>query len=306
MENKQVQSKKFINTPETIVQDSLKGLATLMHNHLDIVYQDTANAEEIPIVSIKKSKLLENNRVRIVCGGGSGHEPAHGGYVCEQMLAAAVCGRVFASPSLQQVRRTLEYMVQDKKDQEILVIVKNYTGDILNFRAGAAMVQAQYEESHNLKIGVLQVGDDVALKGKLSAKMLPRGVAGTSLLYKILGGAAYNDKNLAHLEDLGKTINENLFTFGVSMDSCSLPGQAKSHALGEDEIEIGMGIHGEPGAKKEKWMKCSDLVTQLLDSIMKGENINSGKIVVMVNNLGSVTNLEMTSIVNDVMNYFGK
>lgn len=110
--------------------------------------------------------------------------------MCEQMLAAAVCGRVFASPSLQQVRRTLEYIVQGQKDQEILVIVKNYTGDLLNFRAGAAMVQAQYQESHNLKIGVLQVGDDVALKGKLSAKMLPRGVAGTSLLYKILGGAA--------------------------------------------------------------------------------------------------------------------
>lgn len=90
------------------------------------------------------------------------------------------------------------------------------------------------------------------------------------------------------------------------MDSCSLPGQAKSHALDEYHIEIGMGIHGEPGATKEKWMECSHLVTQLLDSIMVGENINAGQIVVMVNNLGSVTNLELTSIVNDVMNYFTK
>mmetsp|Transcript_45769 Transcript_45769/g.38555 ORF Transcript_45769/g.38555 Transcript_45769/m.38555 type:complete len:121 (+) Transcript_45769:323-685(+) len=120
-------------------------------------------------------------------------------------------------------------MVQDKRDQEILVIIKNYTGDILNFRAAAKRVQAQYGLSHNLKIGILQVGDDVALSflssfWKLSERMLPRGVAGTTLLYKILGGASYNDKKLDYLLELGQVINKNLFTFGVSLASCSLPG----------------------------------------------------------------------------------
>ena len=107
------------------------------------------------------------------------------------MLSAAVCGRVFASPSLQQVRRCLEWLIQDKSGQEILVIIKNYTGDLINFRSAVAMVSA----SHDVKIKVLEVGDDAALLGSLG-KMKPRGVAGTSLLYKILGGAAFEGKNL--------------------------------------------------------------------------------------------------------------
>jgi len=162
-----------------------------MNNCIDLVYQDQVNTEEIPIVSIKLNSLQTNNKVRLVCGGGSGHEPAHGGFVCDQMLSGAVCGRVFASQSLQQVKRTLDHMIQGKKDQEILVIIKNYTGDIINFESGVDMIRAQYGSSHGVKIRTLQVGDDIALLDTLSSKMKPRGVAGTVLLYKILGGASF-------------------------------------------------------------------------------------------------------------------
>lgn len=111
------------------------------------------------------------------------------------------------------------------------------------------MISSQYNQSHNVQIRCLQVGDDVALLDQLG-KMKPRGVAGTSLLYKILGGASYLDKGLDYTYNLGQEILKNLFTFGISMDSCSLPGKPKSHSLNDNEIEIGMGIHGEPGKEK--------------------------------------------------------
>lgn len=143
----------------------------------------------------------------LVCGGGSGHEPAHAGFVCDQMLQAAVCGRVFASPSMQQVRNTLEYIIQDKKEREILVIIKNYTGDLLNFKAAVESIKAQYGQSHGVKIRTLDVGDDIALLGQQDSKMKPRGVAGTSLLYKILGAARLQEgSSLEYLHNLGSEV----------------------------------------------------------------------------------------------------
>lgn len=155
-------------------------------------------------------------------------------------------------------------MIQDKKNQEILVIIKNYTGDIINFESAVDIITAKYQTSHGVKIRTLQVGDDVALLDSLGPKMKPRGVAGTVLLYKILGGASYQGKNLDQVVALGEDILKNMFSFGVSFDSCSLPGKPKSHQLESDQIEIGMGIHGEPGKTKTKWMQNKDLVKELL------------------------------------------
>lgn len=128
--------------------------------------------------------------------------------------------------------------------------------------------------------------------------MKPRGVAGTVLLYKILGAASYLDKKLDYIADMGEDILKNMYSFGVSFDSCSLPGQPKSHQLESNEIEIGMGIHGEPGKTKTAWMKNHDLCATLLAQLK--EQYGSGDIVVMVNSLGNVTGLELTLIVNDV------
>lgn len=183
------------------MQQSLKGLGAIMADKIDLIYQNVADDEEIPTVAIKQKVLQDTNKVRLVCGGGSGHEPSHGGYVCDQMLSGAVCGRVFASPSLQQVRHCLEWLIQGKTGQEILVIIKNYTGDLINFRSAVAMVSSK----HDVNIKVLEVGDDAALLGSLG-KMAPRGVAGTSLLYKILGGAAYEGKDLSYVHGLGETL----------------------------------------------------------------------------------------------------
>lgn len=158
-------------------------------------------------------------------------------------------------------------MIQGKKNQEILVIIKNYTGDIINFESGVDMIRAQYEQSHGVKIRTLQVGDDVALLDTLGSKMKPRGVAGTVLLYKILGAASYHGKKLDEVADLGQDILGSMYSFGVSFDSCSLPGQPKSHSLGADEIEIGMGIHGEPGKTKTQWMENQQLCKTLLDQL---------------------------------------
>ena len=122
-------------------------------------------------------------------------------------------------------------MIQDKQQREILVIIKNYTGDLINFKAAVDMIQAQYGASHGVKIRTLDVGDDVALLDS-DAKMKPRGVAGTVLVYKILGGAGFKGKNLDHLCELGDFVMKNMGTMGVSMQSCALPGQALSHSLG--------------------------------------------------------------------------
>jgi dihydroxyacetone kinase-like protein len=160
-------------------------------------------------------------------------------------------------------------MIQDKKNQEILVMIKNYTGDIINFESAVDIISAKYGTSHGVKIKTLQVGDDIALLDTLSDRMKPRGVAGTVLLYKILGGASYQGKKLDHVVALGEDVLKNMFSFGVSFDSCSLPGKPKSHEMGADEIEIGMGIHGEPGKYKTKWMQNKDLVKELLTSLYK-------------------------------------
>jgi dihydroxyacetone kinase len=151
----------------------------------------------------------------------------------------------------------------------MLVIIKNYTGDIINFQSAVNIITAKYATSHNVKIRCLEVMDDVALLDTLGPKMKPRGVAGTVLLYKVLGGASYQGKNLDHCVALGEEILKNTFSFGVSFDSCSVPGQPKSHELGSNEIEIGMGIHGEPGKYKTKWMENKALVKELLSSLQK-------------------------------------
>lgn len=147
------------------------------------------------------------------------------------------------------------------------------------------------------------VGDDVAIDFPVDSLMKPRGVAGTSLLYKILGGASFEGADLDKMVELGDEILKNLSTFGTSMECCSLPGKAKSHDLKADEIEIGMGIHGEPGREKVKWMQNHQIVKTLIDRIEE-KNKFSSEVVVMINSLGNVTNLEMTLITNDVMKYF--
>ena len=185
-----------------------------------------------------------------------------------------------------------------------MVIIKNYTGDLINFKAAVDMIKAQYGPSHGVNIRTLDVGDDVALLDS-QGSMKPRGVAGTVLVYKILGGAGFKGKNLDHLCELGDYVMKNMGTMGVSMLSCSLPGQALSHPLGENQIEIGMGIHGEKGKYVCDWMECKELVGKILTSLNDHEAIKAGlqdsnsEWIAMVNNLGCVTNLEMTLIVNE-------
>lgn len=170
---------------------------------------------------------------------------------------------------------------------------------MINFKTAVVATQAKYADK-NVKIKVLEVGDDIALL-ETGGNMKPRGVAGTALLYKILGAAAAQGSNLDEVHALGEKVLKSMFTFGVSMDSCSLPGKPKSHDLGADEIEIGMGIHGEQGREKVKWMQASQLVAQLMGDLKK--HYGNGKLVIMLNSLGNVTALEMSLLSNEVLKW---
>ena len=212
------------------------------------------------------------------------------GFVFDGILSAAICGGVFASPSYQEVLAGIE---QVSNENGVLVIIKNYTGDIINFELAADLARAR-----NHKVMTLRVEDDVSLGDNDTIGR--RGLAGTVLLYKILGAAA-SELSLEKLHELGLKVLKNIYTIGVSFSACSLPGYPPMYKLGEDEIEIGLGIHGEKGLQRIKAKTCEGLIEDLLPKfekyVAKGDEV-----IALVNNLGSCTDLEIMIIVNTLFN----
>jgi len=292
-------AKHFINDPTHLVNTALHAL-TLTNPSLaldvsnKIIYRRPGHASQVSIIS----------------GGGSGHEPSFGGLVGDGLLSAAVAGTIFASPSAEQIRKAILSRVEGEKG--ILVTVMNYTGDVLNF--GMAVEKAK---AAGLKVEMLVVGDDVGVGRKAAGKVGRRGIAGTVLVHKITGALAAQGRSLEEVYKVGKLVTENLVSVGASLDHVHVPGRALPDLTSKDnlavgEVEIGMGIHNEAGsgrAKVELPELVETMLKQLLDQSDKDRafaNVNSNEVVLLINNLGAVSVLEMGGITAEVVTQLEK
>ena len=273
--------KKLINRPEDVVEEMLQGLSVL--------HSDSVRLSEHNVMLRKDSNLTSDRQVAIISGGGSGHEPAHAGYIGEGMLSAAVAGEVFTSPSSDSVLAAIK-AVAGKPGA--LLVVKNYTGDRLNFGLAAEMARAD-----GIPVEMVVVDDDVALKGKDQATGA-RGLAGTVLVHKLVGAAAAEGKSLVDVAATGRAAVQSLATMGLSISAGTSPAVGRpSFELGEDEIELGLGIHGEPGVKRTRLQGANDLTETLLTEILKhGRFGDEKRVAMMLNNLGATTQMELAIV----------
>ena len=280
--------KKFINRPDDVVEEMLQGLA--------ILHPGLARLPEHKVMIRADADHARDQQVALISGGGSGHEPAHAGYIGVGMLSAAVAGEVFTSPSSDSVYDAIK-AVAGKRGA--LVIVKNYTGDRLNFGLAAEMARAE-----GISVELLIVDDDVALKGTDQATGA-RGIAGTVLIHKIVGAAAAEGRSLAEVLEAGRTAVKSLATVGVSLSAGTSPAVGKpSFELGEHEMELGLGIHGEPGVKRTELPPADELVETMLSAILKHGSFGPEKrVAVLINNLGATTEMELAIIARHAVPY---
>jgi dihydroxyacetone kinase len=273
--------KKFINLPEDVVEEMLHGLVVL--------HPGSARLTGHKVMVRADSEQARDQQVAVISGGGSGHEPAHAGYIGVGMLSAAVVGEVFTSPSSDSVFAAIKAVA---RKTGALLVVKNYTGDRLNFGLGAEMARAE-----GIPVEMVIVDDDVALKGTGQATGA-RGLAGTVFIHKLLGGAAAEGKSLADLAATGKAAVDSLATMGVSLSAGTSPAVGKpSFELGEHQMELGLGIHGEPGVKRMELQPADELTETLLTEILKyGKFGDEKRVAVMVNNLGATTEMELAIV----------
>ncbi|TDH67685.1 hypothetical protein CCR75_006888 [Bremia lactucae] len=275
-------TKQLVRESHTIVDDMMVGIA-LSHPHL--VLEPTQR-----VLLHRNYMTIRERQVTIISGGGSGHEPAHAGYIGEGMLTGVVCGAVFASPSSQQVLTAIRLAAGP---HGCLLVVKNYTGDRLNF--GLAVEQAKAE---GFKCDMVIVGEDVAVVNPNTGR---RGLSGTVFVHKLVGAAAKLGRNLATLVNLvdALTSMNQIGTMGVAIKPCSLPGQENTtRTWGDNEMELGLGIHGEPGVAKceqqDVPLLCKTLIEKITVKSSVGLSLAQGsKAVLMVNNLGSTTAMEL-------------
>jgi triose/dihydroxyacetone kinase / FAD-AMP lyase (cyclizing) len=273
--------KKFINRPEDVVEEMLQGLAVLQPG--------CARLPGYKALLRTDAEQARHHQVAVISGGGSGHEPAHAGYIGVGMLSAAIAGEVFTSPSSDAVFAAIRAVAGNAG---ALLVVKNYTGDRLNFGLAAEMARAE-----GIPVEIVIVDDDVALKGSGQATGA-RGLAGTVLIHKVVGAAAAERKNLAALAALGKAAVASLATMGVSFSAGTSPAVGKpGFELGEQEMELGLGIHGEPGVRRMALQPADVLTETLLTEILQHANFGDERCVaVMVNNLGATTEMELAIV----------
>lgn len=270
--------KKLVNQPSDVVREMLEGIA-LQDPHVVIL------GDESVLVRRDIPEPL-SRAVALISGGGSGHEPAHGGYVGAGMLSAAVCGEVFTSPPTDAVLAAIRATAGPKG---ALLIVKNYTGDRLNFGLAAELARAE-----GIPVEVVTVADDVALRAH-AEKHQRRGIAGTVLIHKIAGAAAARGASLEVVAATAREAAANLGTMGVALDGCTLPGVAQSSfTLADDEIELGLGIHGEKGVERTAPLPADALAETLLVNVLDDLAITRGeRVVLLVNGLGATPQMEL-------------
>lgn len=247
---------------------------------------------------VVKKKEINRNKVTLISGGGSGHEPAHAGFVGKGMLDAAVCGDVFASPSQVQVYNAIKKCATDKG---VLLIIKNYSGDCMNFNN--AMADAQDD---GIKVDAVYVNDDIAVKDSLYT-VGRRGVAGTVLVHKCAGAAAEQGKELEEVKAVANKVIENVRSFGFAFTSCTVPAAGHpTFEIGDDEMEFGVGIHGEPGRFREKidystGTFCDDLSRRILTDLEEDLALKKGEdVVLLINGFGGTPLQELYILNNSV------
>ena len=279
--------KKIMNTPETFVYDMCHGLA-LAHPELEFV-------EKFKIV---KKKDIDENKVSLISGGGSGHEPAHAGFVGKGMIDCAVCGDVFASPSQVQVYNAIKKCATDKG---VLLVIKNYSGDCMNFNN--AMADAQDD---GIKVDAVYVNDDIAVKDSLYT-VGRRGVAGTVLVHKCAGAAAEQGKELDEVKRVANKVIDNVRSFGFAFTSCTVPAAGHpTFEIGDDEMEFGVGIHGEPGRYREKidystGTFADDLARRILTDLEEDLGLKADEdVVLLINGFGGTPLQELYLLNNSV------
>lgn len=271
--------KKLINDPLCVVDDMLEGVA-LADQRLALLEGENT------VVRRDFRALAASGKVSIISGGGAGHEPAHAGYVGRGMLTAAVAGAVFTSPSVDAV---LNAIMTVAGAAGVLLIVKNYTGDRLNFGLAAEIAKAA-----GIDVELLVVGDDVALDDD-GGRIGRRGIAGTVFIHKVAGAAAQAGLSLAHVKAQAQRAADGLFSMGLSLGACTVPAAGKpGFILAEDEVEYGLGIHGESGVRRGKIEPAREMIRVLLERIVDQGGLGTGeRIAVMINNLGGTAAQEL-------------
>ncbi|MCX7842578.1 MAG: dihydroxyacetone kinase subunit DhaK [Clostridia bacterium] len=272
--------KKIINKPNDVVSEMLMGMVKA--NPKLVYFKDL----EVIASRVKEKK------VGLVSGGGSGHEPAHAGYVGKGMLDAAVSGNVFASPSPDRVLKGIQ---EANTGEGVLLIIKNYSGDIMNF--GMAKDLAEME---GIRVEAVVVKDDVAVKDSTYSTGR-RGIAGTVFVHKVAGAKAAAGGSLDEVKRVAEKTIANVRSMGMAMTPCILPGVGKAgFTLGENEIEIGMGIHGEPGVERTCVKTAAQLAEILCGKILADYDFAGSECAVMINGLGATPLMELYILNNEV------
>jgi dihydroxyacetone kinase-like protein len=268
--------KKLINQPDNVVDEALAGMARA---HADLIRVESPNI-------VVRKDAPRQGKVGVISGGGSGHEPMHGGFVGRGMLDAACPGAVFTSPVPDQMLAATQAV---NGGVGVLHIVKNYTGDIMNFELAAELARAE-----GIDVEAVVIADDVAVKDSLYTAGR-RGVGGTVLAEKIVGAAAEEGADLATVKALCEKVQDNVRSMGMALTSCTVPAAGKpTFDIGDDEMEIGIGIHGEPGRERRKLASADEITEALAMPVLDDLPFQSGdRVLAFVNGMGGTPLLEL-------------
>jgi len=274
--------KKFINDAALVEEQMILGMVKAYPGHLRKL--DCGN------VVVRTEK--KDGKVALISGGGSGHEPAHGGFVGTGMLDAAVAGAVFTSPTPDQIYEGIKAIATDAG---VLMVVKNYTGDVMNFEMAAEMAQME-----GLTVDFVVTNDDVAVKDSLYT-VGRRGVAGTVLVHKIAGALAEQGASLAEVKAVAEKVIAQVRTMGAAIEPCTVPAAGNpGFELAKDEMEVGIGIHGEPGTHREPLKTADEITDMLLEQILADIDYSGSEVAVMVNGAGATPLMELFIINNRI------
>ncbi len=272
--------KQFINSKETLVTEAIDGLLRTAGGRL-------GRLDGYPHIKVVVRTEWDKSKVALISGGGSGHEPSHAGFVGQGMLTAAVCGEVFASPSVDAV---LAGILAVTGKAGCLLIVKNYTGDRLNFGLAAERARAQ-----GAKVAMVVVDDDIALPDLPQA----RGVAGTLFVHKIAGALAEQGADLDTIAETAQRVIDGVISIGMSLDTCTIPGSPKEDRIAADMAELGLGIHGEAGIEQVAYSDAKAAMGMVIDKLEA--EMGPGPHVALLNNLGGATPLEMSVLAEELV-----
>lgn len=275
--------KKLINAPDSVVDEALAGMSAAHGDLLKVIEPNVVVRADAP----------RSGKVGVISGGGSGHEPMHGGFVGLGMLDAACPGAVFTSPVPDQMLAATKAV---DGGAGVLHIVKNYTGDVMNFELAAELASAE-----GIEVTSVVIADDVAVQDSLYTAGR-RGVGGTVLAEKIVGAAAEEGQDLAAVTALCQRVQDNVRSMGMALTSCTVPAAGKpTFEIGDDEMEIGVGIHGEPGRERRKLASADEITETLLSAVLDDGVVSSGdRVLAFVNGMGGTPLLELYVVYNKV------